>query len=195
MEFEYINKIDEIIENKDKLKELLVYLLKTNIKQHNNYEGDKLFKIFSDQTLDTFVSIINNMGNPKDCLNYFADYLDKFHQTPILGRKAKMYFILDNNLWLYHFSDQRIRFEEYLLRCSKWHVKDDIQIMIEYYHEYNKINVIKERIDEMYSLKSLKRKTTQCINFRDNLQIIYEVYKNDTNEELKSLSLHCLKYL
>ena len=80
MEYTYIRDIDKIIEDKDKLKEVLLFLLNTNAKRYDDYTSKQLYEVFCDEPLRNFIDILNNMICYEYRLECFSNYLSDFHR-------------------------------------------------------------------------------------------------------------------
>ncbi len=151
MEYTYIRDIDKIIEDKNKLKEVILFLLNTHAKRYDDYTSKQLYELFCDIPLSNFIDILNNMSCYEFRLEGFSNYVYDFHKTNKIDLKNKMEFLLSQN---YSFVDDRddsvekITFEEYLFKCNTKDVKDCLECMVEYYEKYNDLTGLEKKIDE-----------------------------------------------
>jgi hypothetical protein len=151
MEYTYIRDIDKIIEDKNKLKEVILFLLNTNAKRYDDYTSKQLYDVFCEETLSNFIDILNNMSSYEFRLEGFSNYVYDFHRTNKIDLKNKIEFLLNHN---YSFVDDsndsigKISFEEYLFKCDTKDVKDCLECMVEYYEKYNDLTGLEKKIDK-----------------------------------------------
>jgi hypothetical protein len=153
MEYTYIRDIDKIIEDKDKLKEVLLFLLNTNAKRYDDYTSKQLYEVFCDEPLRNFIDILNNMICYEYRLECFSNYLSDFHRRGRIDLKNKMEFLLSHNYSFIDDSIEKITFEEYLFKCNTKDVKDCLECMVEYYEKYNDMTSLEKKIEEFEVFK------------------------------------------
>ena len=94
MEYDYISDIDNIIEDKAKLKDVLLFLLNTNIKRYDDYDAEQLYDLFLEIPLDNFITVLNNMICNEARLEQFNEYIYNFASRRKVDERNKLFFLL-----------------------------------------------------------------------------------------------------
>ena len=190
MEYTYIREIDNIIEDKSKLKELLLYLLQTNCDRYNDYDAEKLYETFCDVPYKCFLDIIHNMHCYEYRVECFYRYLDNFHKMTRIDINDKVCFLLNNNYKIIYNIDERIKFEEYLLRSS-FRNFEFLQALIEYYKTQLKLNELEVIIQESDVFKP--DDNTEHLHFILNLKYICDYVTDFTTNKFVAFCKRMIK--
>ena len=159
MEYTYIRDIDNIIEDKTKLKEVLLFLLQTSSNRYDQYDAEKLFDEFCKQPLHCFMDIIEHMSYYKHQFSRFNQYLEKFHYMNKLDIKEKVFFLLDYNFTIVYDRNENITFEEYLLRANYCDSNfrnsnfEFLEALMEYCKKHKKFKKLEEIIENSIVFK------------------------------------------
>jgi translation initiation factor 1 len=93
MEYDYINDIDNIIEDKAKMKELLLYLLQTNCKRYDDYDSEQLYDLFLEIPVKKFITVLNNMICYEGRLIHFCDHIENFINRVKVDPKNQLLYV------------------------------------------------------------------------------------------------------
>ncbi len=167
MEYDYINDIDNIIEDKAKMKELLLYLLQTNCKRYDDYDSEQLYDLFLEIPVKKFITVLNNMICYEGRLIHFCDHIENFINRVKVDPKNQLHFLLQHNYRVKY--NDNILFEEHILLSSLRNDKIYLQYFIEYYEENDEFDRL---IDKMNEFKILKNEEIKNRNLFDNFKYI-----------------------
>ncbi len=203
MEHNYIKNIDEIIDDKEKLKEVLIYLLaksqKNNEKKYGNFTTQELYDLFCQEKFDDFINIVNNISTTSFNLESFDAYFCDFHKRQKIDYRKKIFFILSKNYNFKYKTINKIYFEEYLFKGDPTDVADLLQYMIEYYIENDELSILQAKIKKFESFKDDYAKDDYTvINFKELIILLEDIKKkseNHDNKELTTFTNFCKKTL
>jgi hypothetical protein len=159
MEYTYIKDIDKIIEDKDKLKEVLLYILKTNAKRYDDYSTSELYDLFCEEPLDAFIDVLNNMIYCGQQLREFKKYVYTFHARKKVDVQNKIEYLIIQEYSYVNDSIGEISFEEYLFKCHTFEVTDCLEYMVKYYEKNNELHILEKKIEnfEVFRYKDEKK--------------------------------------
>ncbi len=154
MEYDYINDIDNIIEDKAKLKELLLYLLEINRKRYDDYDSEQLYDLFLEIPVNKFINVLNNMICYEGRLIHFCDHIDNFINRVKVDPRNQLHFLLDHNYKVKY--NNNISFEEHIFTNQIYRDNDKIylQYLIEYFEENDELETLKNKINEFKILEN-----------------------------------------
>jgi hypothetical protein len=205
MEYVYLRELDKIVENKDKLKEVIEFLLKKSIERYNDYEADDLYYLFCNEKIDNFLDVIHNMYCYESRILQFGEYIHHFPRKNMVDLKDKMYFLLGYNFKITYEKDDPT-FIEYLFRYDSYEISEYIEAVIEYYinelpvliDKIKNFNVFKPEFKDFkhhlivnftHSIEYLNQKNldgVKIINMREDINI--DVIKNHIKELITLLN-------
>jgi hypothetical protein len=193
MEYKYINDIDQIISDKDKLKDVILFLLKKSSEKYDTYSSKQLYETFCNESFDNFIQILKNMSCYEYRVECFNEHITDFHKNCNIDLKKKIVFIINQNYKIIDDSFTPISFEEYLFKCKTNDVKECIKYMIEYYEEFNELDVLQDKIEHF---ETLLNKESNDIWFPLNLKYIINNMKDTIKSEdfIKSCKKILKKY-
>lgn len=198
MEYNYINDIDNIIEDKAKMKELLLFLLKISTKRYDDYDAQDLYFLFLEIPLDNFITVLNNMICNEYRLEQFRDSIHNFTSMRKVEERQKFFFLLDKN---YTIGRNNISYDEYIFLTPKCENTKYLQYLIEYYEENNELDVLQKKIEEFDIITSKEIKNVdKNNNLYNSIKFIIKFFNNkyikaNYNEEKQKKLKEFLKFI
>lgn len=178
MEYTYLRELDKIVENKDKLKEVIEFLLKKNIERYNDYEADDLYYLFCDEKIDNFLDVIYNMYCYESRILKFEEYIHHFPRKNMVDLKDKMYFLLGYNFIITYEKDDPT-FIEYIFRYDSSEISEYIESIIEYYMDELPVLIDKIKNFNVFKPEFKDFKHHLIVNFKHSIEYLEQKNLDD----------------
>ena len=176
MEYNYIDDIDNIIEDKAKMKELLLFLLKTSTKRYDDYDSLDLYFLFLEIPLDNFITVLNNMICNEYRLEQFRDCIHNFTSMRKVEERKKFFFLLDKN---YTIGRNNRSYDEYIFLTPKCENTKYLQYLVEYYEENDDLDVLQKKIENFQIMKNDELKNEdKNNNLYNSIKFIIKFFNN-----------------
>ncbi len=173
MEYNYIDDIDNVIEDKTKLKELLLLLLNTNVKRYDDYDAEQLFDLFLQIPLDNFITTLNNMICYEYRLELFNEHIHRFTSRRKVDERDKLFFLLEKD-YIVRENDS-ISFIEHLFLSPKYENQTCLQYLIEYYEENDELDELQEKIKKF---EIMTNKQVKNYNLYNSFEFLNKFFTN-----------------